>query len=402
MSTTQVKAPVVSFSGARLSEGVTYNPANNSLLWVDIANGEVHRVEIPKTKKEEYSESDLNTIKNSHEVVSYKEQDEQLQQLQQKHQQQQEQGKPQPEGKPQPDQQQQQQDQVDKSLSPDSINGNDNGDSSENTGDNNTAANGNTDVPSIGAIGLTRDNDIVLAAAKQGIAIVSFKALSFEYKYKFDFLSAEQRRRFRSNDAKISPAGNFWIGIMMDNLKYSDIGPEGWLVKFDHQTLKYTSLLEGQTIPNGMAWNKDLTKFFHINSTTQKIRVYDYDKTTDSIANGEDFFDASTLTDNYTEPDGMTIDDADNLYVALWESSTVFKISPQGEVVHRFVFPAKRTNCPVIGGSQLNELFVSTADLHLDEPEKVGSEKGDFGGSIFRVKLSETKGRHNYIWQGPI
>ena len=38
----------------RLTEGVTYNPSNNTLIWVDILQGEVHRASLLEGK---FSES---------------------------------------------------------------------------------------------------------------------------------------------------------------------------------------------------------------------------------------------------------------------------------------------------------------------------------------------------------
>ncbi|GMG60194.1 unnamed protein product [Ambrosiozyma monospora] len=36
--------PYIEYHDSRLTEGITYNPANNSLLWVDIIKGEINRV----------------------------------------------------------------------------------------------------------------------------------------------------------------------------------------------------------------------------------------------------------------------------------------------------------------------------------------------------------------------
>lgn len=335
MSDVPAAQKILSVTGARLPEGITYNPINNSLIWVDIVRGELHRVLVPKSKKKKYDEPELNTILNSHEVITYQEKQPGF-------------------------------------------------------------------VSSIGGLGLTNDPDTVLVAAKLGVGFVNFKSMKFEYIKKFDFLGEGKSERFRSNDSKVSPAGNFWIGIMTDNFKYEP-QPEGFLVKFDHLSGEFTQLLDHQTISNGMVWNKALTKFYHIDSVTREIRVYDYDKTTDTISNGEVFLDTTTVTSAAYEPDGLTIDEKDNLYVALWGGSSVMKIDgTTKQVVAEYGFPAKRSNCPVFGGRAMDELFVSTADLNLDEPDKLGSVEGDLGGAIFRQKIPGVVGRAKYVWKGDL
>lgn len=330
LPTTKVEQPFFSYIGAKLTEGITYNPSNKSIIWVDIAKGELHRIELPKKAKEDdyKSESVLNTIRNSHEVVKYVEENPEY-------------------------------------------------------------------IPSIGGFALSSDDDVIIVAAKRGIGKIDFRKMLFEYMYLFDFIPQDKIKRFRANDSRISPAGNFWIGVMTDNLKYVSVAPEGYLVKFDVQTKKYHVLLDKQSISNGIVWNKDANKVFHIDSATRIIRVYDYDITNDRMSNGRDFFTTKSVLDDECEPDGMTIDSNDNIYVACWNAGTVLKINPQGEAVHKFTFPAKKVTCPIIGGSNMDELFVSSASLDENDGN---ADSEDLGGSIFRVKLEGVKGVNKNKW----
>ena len=49
----------------RLTEGVTYDERNNTLLWVDIIQGEVHRVFLDNTN------TNINTSSSSHETLKW-------------------------------------------------------------------------------------------------------------------------------------------------------------------------------------------------------------------------------------------------------------------------------------------------------------------------------------------
>ena len=74
-------------------------------------------------------------------------------------------------------------------------------------------------------------------------------------------------------------------------------------------------LLDAVTISNGLCWSSNGSTLFYIDTPTQRIDAFDYDVETGAISNRRAIVmipeDAGSL-------DGMTIDDDDGLWVAMW------------------------------------------------------------------------------------
>lgn len=109
-------------------------------------------------------------------------------------------------------------------------------------------------------------------------------------------------------------------------------------------------VLPGVTISNGMAWNADGTRMYYIDSPTRQIALFDYDPATTNISKGFIFYlfciipllplflyksfvfytaNRRTFYDFKTDnlpgvPDGMTIDDKGNLWIANYDGAQVY------------------------------------------------------------------------------
>ena len=126
----------------------------------------------------------------------------------------------------------------------------------------------------------------------------------------------------RCNDGKADPHGRLVVGTMC--LDESDAGRgRGGLYSVDGSgsgQWQCRRLLSNMSIPNGLAWSKDGTRFFHADSPTGHIKEYQYDVSTGDIV-GEGKIVVRMAADAGL-PDGLTIDDEDMLWVASWSHST--------------------------------------------------------------------------------
>jgi sugar lactone lactonase YvrE len=104
-------------------------------------------------------------------------------------------------------------------------------------------------------------------------------------------------------------------------------------------------MAEGMTIPNGMSWSVDNRTLYLTDTSDAAIFAYDYDEKTGDISNKREFF---KVPDTSTGPDGHAEDEEGNLWVAVWGSWKVLKVSPQGEVVGEIQVP---TRCPTVSFS---------------------------------------------------
>ena len=179
----------------------------------------------------------------------------------------------------------------------------------------------------------------------------------------------------RFNDGKCDPRGRFLAGTM-------DMGekdPYGSLYSFDGRTI--TKLLEGVNISNGMTWSPDHKTFYYIDTPTHTVMAFDYDLDTSAIANPRL---AVRVPDEFGWPDGMTSDTQGNLWVAMWGGAQVTKWDPAtGQLLERIPFPAKNVSSCVFGGENMNELYLTSARVGVDEDML---KQYPLTGGVFRLE----------------
>lgn len=179
-------------------------------------------------------------------------------------------------------------------------------------------------------------------------------------------------QKVRFNDGKCDSYGNYWAGTM-DRGEKEKIGK---LYALDNHG-KIWTLLENLTISNGLCWDMDKKLFYHIDTPTRKVDVYDYDPGKLEIWNRRTAVDFGTLPGN---PDGMTIDSRGNMWVAHWGGGCISQWDPgRGEMIRTIKIPAKNVTSCAFGGLEMENLFITTAQVQGNELEN------DMGGSVFVV-----------------
>ncbi len=109
------------------------------------------------------------------------------------------------------------------------------------------------------------------------------------------------------------------------------------------------------------------------------IWAFDFDAETGDISNQRDFFQPET-----GHPDGLAVDVNGDVWVALWDGWAVVQVSARtGDVMRKIDFPVARPTCPCFGGSDFDELFVTTAAP--DETKE--TLEGGPEGAVFRIKV---------------
>lgn len=163
----------------------------------------------------------------------------------------------------------------------------------------------------------------------------------------------------RFNDGKCDPRGRFLAGTM-------DMGekdPVGSLYSFDGKSV--TKILGNVTISNGLAWSPDHKTFYYIDTPTRQVRAFDYDLDTGAIANSRVVI---SVPESLGWPDGMTSDMQGNLWIAMWGGAQVTQWDPRtGQLLEQIPVPAKNVSSCVFGGKDLNELYLTSARVGLDE-----------------------------------
>lgn len=217
-----------------------------------------------------------------------------------------------------------------------------------------------------------------LAPRKNGNLIVGKRASFVDFDLGTSqqtlLVSLNESATNRMNDGKCDPAGRFLAGTMDMNEK----DPTGSFYSFDGTSTR--TLFRDVIISNGMAWSPDYKTFYYIDTPTCEVRAYDYDVKTGEIANRRKAFD---VPNSLGWADGMTSDVEGNLWIAMWGGAQVTRWDPRtGQLLEQIPVPALQSSCPVFGGKDRNELYVTSARKGMSEADL---NKYPLSGGLFKA-----------------
>ncbi|MDG4807511.1 SMP-30/gluconolactonase/LRE family protein [Micromonospora sp. WMMD1120] len=169
----------------------------------------------------------------------------------------------------------------------------------------------------------------------------------------------------RMNDAVADPHGRFWAGSMT----YAAVPGEGTLFRLTPGAAPVPAVT-GLTIPNGPAFDADGTTMYLADTPRGEIDRFTVDPATGELSGREPFLRLPSADGG---PDGMTLDAAGHLWIALWGGAAVRRYRPDGTLDREIRLPARQPAGICLGGPDLRRLFVGTARVGLDTP---GREDG--------------------------
>jgi D-xylonolactonase len=183
----------------------------------------------------------------------------------------------------------------------------------------------------------------------------------------------------RFNDVIADPEGRVYAGTI------GRTDQSGGVYKVERDG-SIECLWKGTGCANGMAFTRDLSRFYWTCSTTRSIFEFDYDRATGHMGNRR-------LCDRVAEqdgtPDGLTLDLDDCIWTARWGGGVVVKMDAAGRELGRVEFPVTRTSSVAFGGPLLDTLYVTTAG-----GDGVG-ERAGADGTLYSVKV-DARGRAEF------
>ncbi len=197
----------------------------------------------------------------------------------------------------------------------------------------------------------------------------------------------ESRPGLRFNDGKCDPAGRFWAGTMA-----YDVSPgAGSLYRLDADG-RATLVLPGVTISNGLAWSADGLTMFYIDTPTGRIDAFDFDAGSGAVANRRTVVE---IARSDGRPDGLTIDEAGGLWVALAHGGTVRRYieGREDRVIH---LPVSLVTSVTFGGPDRDILFITSAWEHMTREERA---REPLAGAVFQARPG-VRGRPADVYRG--
>ena len=185
----------------------------------------------------------------------------------------------------------------------------------------------------------------------------------------------------RFNDGQCDPAGRLWAGTMSIDPPRDAVGS---LYCLD-SGLNTTKKLADIKVSNGLAWTSQADKMFYIDTRNNMIMSFDYDLKSGNISSREDFKTFDTLL-----PDGMCIDENDNLWVAFYAGKRVCCFdSRNGDKLEQIDMPVSNPTSCAFGGPDLDTLFI-TSGYQEEEP---------LSGAVFSIKPGVKGVKTNFFKQ---
>jgi sugar lactone lactonase YvrE len=169
------------------------------------------------------------------------------------------------------------------------------------------------------------------------------------------------------NEGGCDPAGAFYAGSMA----YDARPGAGRLYRLAPSG-EITVVLPTVTISNGLAWSPDGTLAYYVDTTTGRIDVLDAD-----LGSRRPFV---TIPPEHGAPDGITVDAAGAVWVALWGGGAVHRYTTGGMLDGVVHVPVRQVTACTFGGPALDELFITTSRHGLADPEPGA-------GALFRATV---------------
>lgn len=200
-------------------------------------------------------------------------------------------------------------------------------------------------------------NGMLVAGAQGGIGVYDLSS------HTLSIISDLNRNweHHRCNDGAVDRLGNLWIGTT-----HVDHEPEAGDLYRVSEDWCAAKKIERVTISNGICWSADHKTMFYIDTPTREIRAFH------CSAAGVLTFDrvAAKIPASMGYPDGMAMDAAGTIWVAIWGGCGVGGFnSLTGVMEHWISLPVPQVSSCAFVGSKLDHLLITTARKEMDNQQ---------------------------------
>ena len=194
-----------------------------------------------------------------------------------------------------------------------------------------------------------------------------------------------EKKDNRFNDGKCSPEGRFFAGT----ISLKKVEGDATLYSLD-QNKEVTVAYPEVTNSNGLIWNAEGDTLYYIDTPRREVTTFDYDQDSGKPSNERVAFSTAEID---ASPDGMTIDEDGNLWIAFCHGACVVCYDPaSGETLKKIDLPCLETTAVAFGGHYFENLYVTTG-VHKSEIE-------EDAGRLFVIKDLGIKGVRAHAYKG--
>lgn len=143
---------------------------------------------------------------------------------------------------------------------------------------------------------------------------------------------------------------------------------------------------DGICFANGLAFSPDCARLYFSDTVARVVYVYEWRRSDGSLRNRRVFV---RIDRSEGMPDGLAVDAAGFLWCAHWFGGCITRYDPDGKLERRVETPAAQTSSLAFGGSDLDEIYVTTAGLPgslVLAPEGYDPAKVFSGGPLYRFR----------------
>jgi sugar lactone lactonase YvrE len=233
----------------------------------------------------------------------------------------------------------------------------------------------------VGAVAVAADGSLLVAAQERLVVLLPDGTRRDGPR----IVPAGERRRL--NDGGADPAGRFVVGTLsLDGPSEREV-----LVRVAADG-RLTGLDDDLTQSNGLAWSADGGTMYSVDTLRRTVFVRDYDAATGTVGERRVHL---RVEDGL--PDGIALDAADHLWVAVWGAGEVRRYAPDGTLTERLAVPAPHTSSVAFAGDDLRTLVITTAFAELEAEQR---RTHPDSGRLFTTRVT-VPGLPVPLWAGP-
>ena len=212
-----------------------------------------------------------------------------------------------------------------------------------------------------------------------------FRLLTADFEPDGSEVAAFSDPAVRMNDGGCDPQGRFYCGTMA----YAQTPGAGSLYRLDPD-LSTHRVFGGVTISNGLQWHADGRRAYYNDTPTDVVALMNFDAETGTFGDRTLF---AAVPDGHGQPDGMALDDAGGVWVALWGGGAVHRYDEAGELTDRIELPVRQVSACTFGGADLGTLYITTSRQDL------GDRAEPAAGAVFSARVPY-RGRQPFAFAG--